>query len=201
MTCLQNIARRLRGFLADEDGTAGLEFVATSPLILGVLVFTAEYGQALRTRMVLDSAVQDAARFLARSPVDNATTVPGTPLISFYPATLTEAEQIIEERIGQPVGFSATAVTIDPTGFRTPFYRISVTATTAVDLPLLSLFNIFREDPSDGDIILSDGESSVTGPVPLRFSLRSEQLVRWVGGAQPGEASCLLADRYQGLCP
>jgi hypothetical protein len=175
--------------------------VATSPLILGVLVFTAEYGQALRTRMVLDSAVQDAARFLARSPVDNATTVPGTPLISFYPSTLTQAEQLIEERMGRPVGFSATPVTLDPTGFRTPYYRISVSATTAVDLPLLSLFNIFREDPTDGDIKLSAGEGGITAPNPLRFSLTSEQLVRWVGSAEPGEADCRLAERYQGLCP
>ncbi len=194
MTWLADMGRSFHRFLLDDSGTAGLEFVTTSPLILGVLVFTAEYGQALRTRMVLDSAVQDAARFLARSPVDNATIDPNNPEISFYPATLTQAEQLIEERVGRQIAFTAVPATMESTGFRTPYYRIAVTATMSVDLPLLSLFNIFREDSADG------GGSTGT-PNPLRFAMTSEQLVRWSESASPGEADCTLADRYQGLCP
>ncbi len=192
---LAEIWRRVSGFLSDTRGTAGLEFVTTSPLILGVLVFTAEYGQALRARMVLDSAVQDAARFLARSPVDNASTVPDAPEISFYPATLTEAQQMIRERVGQrPIAFNVSTQTVDSTQFRTPYYRISLDVTMSIDLPLLSIFNIFRE-PESGNTV------NTNTPNPLWLTMKSDQLVRWVGGAAPGEADCILADRYQGLCP
>lgn len=202
MDWLAQMGRRVTRFLSDDRGTAGLEFVTTSPLIFGVLVFTAEYGQALRARMTLDSAVQDTARYLARAPLDNTSTVPGQIEADFYPATLTEAQGILQNRMnGMPYGFSASIATVDENQFRTPFYRITVEVRTAVDLPLLSIFNLFREDPNDGNLIMTPGEHGVTGPTDLRLFMQSDQLLRWVGGSQPGAADCTLADQYQGLCP
>ena len=195
------ICRRVSDFLTDEDGTAGLEFVTTSPLLFGVMIFTAEYGQALRARLVLDSAVQDAARYLARAPIDNLG-APGLPTsVAFYPETLVDAEALIEDRVGGNVNFKATISTSDVSNFRIPYYVIDVQAISAIDMPLLSFFNIFREDPTDNDLKQGPGENGINGPVPLQLKLRSVQLVRWVGGAPPGSADCLLADRYQGLCP
>ena len=202
MSWLAEFGRKFSRFLSDDRGTAGLEFVTTSPLIFGVLVFTAEYGQALRARMILDTATQDVARYLARAPLDNASVVPGTVDPAFYQVTLDEARGLLINRMNDlPIGFSATINTLDQNQFRTPYYRINVQVTTAVDLPLLSVLNIFREDPNDDDLIQEGGDASLNDPLPLRLFMTTQQLVRWTGGSVPGMADCTLANQYAGLCP
>lgn len=216
MVCFSRLMGVMRRFIADERGNAGLEFVTSIPLLLGVLVFTAEYGEALRERMVLDNATHDVARFLARSPIDNAAAPaqPGQPdpdvVPVFYPQTLVEAQNMFDNRVGfgegqarftggENVVFNAALITSDRANFRNDYFVIQMRATTYVDLPLLSLINRFSEDPNDGNDFV-EGES-FSGPRPLRLFLTSETQVRWLGGAEPGSADCSLQERYQGTCP
>ncbi|MEM0987799.1 MAG: TadE/TadG family type IV pilus assembly protein [Pseudomonadota bacterium] len=201
MVWVQDLQRRFQAFLRDDRGNAGLEFVTTLPLLMGVMVFTAEYGQALRARMALDSAVQDIARYLARAPMDNTTVANGTPTIDFYPGIEAAAQALLQDRIDPLLAFEAETFTVDAAEFRDPYYVIEVKAWTYVEMPLLSIINIFSESPSDNDRILSDGESGYAEPNPLTLVMESVHVVRWGGGAVPGSADCLLADRYRGLCP
>ena len=202
MDRLSEIWKNFRALLSDEDGTAGLEFVTTSPLLLGVLVFTAEYGQALRARLVLDRAVQDAARYLARAPADKGPVDgSGNPTIVFYNQILNTAEALIEQRVNGGVSFVATTTTVDSVNFREPYYVIEVQASTTVDLPLLSLINLFSPPPDRPDAVGVRGQVYLDAPAPLQLTMTSTRQARWTNSAPPGEASCILADRYQGLCP
>ena len=198
MVCFGKLGRSVRAFLADERGNAGLEFVTSVPLLLGVLVFTAEYGQVLRERMVLDNAAHDVARYLARAPLDNLAVPPAQPQVAFYAQTLTEARAFLEARIQDEVGFSAVLNTVDQGNFRTEYHVIQVRVRTNAGVPLLSFINSFsaRSEP-DG----RNGQSDLNAPNDLVLTLTSETQVRWLGGAEPGSADCLLANRYQGLCP
>ena len=202
MNRLSKIWKNFRTFLSDEDGTAGLEFVASSPLLLGVLVFTAEYGQAMRARLVLDRAVQDAARYLALAPADKgAVDASGNPTIAFYNDILNTAENLIEQRVNGGVAFTVTTETVDSVNFREPYYVIRVQASSAIDMPLLSLINLFSPPPDKPDAVGVRGQVYLDSPAPLQLMLTSSRQVRWTNPSPPGEASCLLADRYQGLCP
>lgn len=200
---LSEICSSFRRFLSDDRGTAGLEFVTASPLLFGVLVFTAEYGQALRARLMLEGAVQDAARYLARAPADKgANDANGIPQLSIYPQIRATARQIVFDRVGDTdttSGSIAVSVnTVDGVNFRNPYYVINVTATVSVDLPLLSMINIFSARNPDGRGKI---DTSIDSPNALRLTMTATRSARWTNGAPLGEASCLLADRYQGLCP
>lgn len=195
MSWFLQLPRQAREFIRDDRGNAGLEFATTCPLLLGVLVFTAEYGEALQARMALDLAVQDVARYLARAPVDNATTAPNNPQISLYPEFVASAQDLLNRRVDPVHSFSASVVTVDTANFREPYYVISITAGTTVEVPLLSIINVFSGQV-DGDT----GASLYT-PNPLTLVFQSAEIVRWTGGSVPGDADCLLADRYKGLCP
>lgn len=195
MSCFVEIRKVFRRFVANEQGNAGLEFVTSIPLLLGVMVFTAEYGQALRERMVLDNATQDVARFLARSAIDNVAAQPGPIEPAFYSQTIDRAEAFMEARVINDVTFSAQILPLDQTGnFRTDYYLIAVEAQTTARLPLLSLINLFSDNTTDG----LDPEDS---PNPLSLTMTAESQVRWLGGALPGSADCVIADQLQGLCP
>lgn len=201
MTWVRDLRRVVSAFAREERGTAGLEFITTLPLLLGVLVFTAEYGQALRARMALDSATQDIARYLARAPVDNVTGLDGIPKIDFYPGIEANAQALLADRVDPLLRFEAAAYTVDIANFREPYYIIEVKAWTYVDMPLLSVINVFSENPNDNDNVISDGEVGLSAPNPLQLVLQSVHWVRWGGGALPGSADCSLADRYRELCP
>ncbi|MFK7945528.1 MAG: hypothetical protein AB8B85_21830 [Paracoccaceae bacterium] len=176
-------------------------------------MFTAEYGEALRERMVLDNATHDVARFLARSAIDDTGLNPAPVVPVFYQATLDEAQEMFDNRVGfgesgstrfsggQSVIFNTTITPGDQINFREDYLIIQVRATTYVDLPLLSLINAFSESSDDSDNIISDGETSTNTPNPLRLFLTAETQVRWLGGAEPGSADCSLANRYLGICP
>lgn len=201
---LSKIRSDLRRFLTEDDGTAGLEFVCASPLLLGVLVFTAEYGQAMRARLVLDSAVQDAARYLSRAPVNRgADDANGNPTIVFYTKFVNEANAAFFRRMNDgdttTGGLNIQVRTVDATNFREPYYVIDVAGTVTINMPLLSLINIFSRSSKDGRLV--EEEIYVDAPNPLSLSMTATRSVRWSNGSVPGEASCILADRYRGLCP
>lgn len=201
MVCLNGLTNVVRRFVADERGNAGLEFVTSIPLLLGVLVFTAEYGEALRARMVLDNALHDVARYLARSPVDDISTIEGVREPVFYQASLDQAEADMAARVLNTVAFDAQLISLDQGSFRSDYYIIAARASTFVELPLLSLINVFSEDPNDGDDRIEEGETSFHTPNPLQLVMTSETQVRWLGGSEPGSADCLYSDRLQGNCP
>lgn len=204
MAWLSKIQGGVQRFLSDDSGTAGLEFVCASPLLLGVLVFTAEYGQAMRARLMLDSAVQDAARFLARAPADRGIDdANGNPTIKFYNSFLMTADQTFFARMNDgdssTGGLNIQVRTVDATNFREPYYVIDVTGTVTIDMPLLSLINIFSSQSPDGRRVTNP--VYIDSPNPLQLTMTSTRSVRWTNGSPPGEASCRLADRYKGLCP
>lgn len=201
MVCLINLLRKIRRFSADDRGNAGLEFVTSIPLLLGVLVFTAEYGEALRSRMVLDNALHDVARYLARAPVDDISTTEGVREPVFYQPIEDRAEAFMEARVLNDVTFNTSIISLDQGSFRSDYYIIVLRASTTAELPLLSFINAFSEDPDDDDDIISDNETSARTPNPLTLTLTAETQVRWLGGAEPGSADCRYADRIRGLCP
>ncbi|GMG84653.1 hypothetical protein LNKW23_38690 [Paralimibaculum aggregatum] len=140
-------------FIRDERGTASMEFVVTLPLLLGPLILTAEYGQALSNREALDSAVADAVQLLAVAPALPAITAGGendAPLLVQH--FVDKAEELIADRLEVPesaIMFEATisedcsVTTADPDGADRPFYIVRVRAVVGLKLGLLSFFNNF----------------------------------------------------------
>lgn len=183
MVWLTDIRRSLTRFLGDERGAAGLEFLAASPLLFGVMVFTAEYGQALRYRISLDGAVQDIARYLARAPVQETTDEAGNPSIAFYLEFLTEADAMLDARLGRDVTMSVSVSTADSANFRTPFFIIEVGGAVTVPMPLLGVINIWNDDD-----------------LPTGLTMAAAQQARWMGDAPAGAVHCSFLERYQGTC-
>ena len=84
------LRRRFAVFSKDDTASVSVDFVVAIPILLAVLVFTSEYGRVLQTRTVLDNAVSDATRYLARAPNTNGV----------YPSEVVDvAEQIIRQRV------------------------------------------------------------------------------------------------------
>ncbi len=171
--------------LADDRGAAGLEFLFTSPLLFGVLIFTAEYGQALRYRIALDGAVQDTARFLALAPATDALDASGNPTIRIYPAFRVEADAMMEARVGHEVATHIVVWTVDtePLKLRTPFHVVEVTGSMAVELPMLAFINW-----------------GLTTKIPESLTLTATQQARWGAGNPPGMVSCARFDRMRDTC-
>ena len=181
MGWLTAIRQHFGRFLADERGAAGLEFLFTSPLLFGVLVFTAEYGQALRYRIALDGAVQDVARFLARAPADSEEDGAGNPTIDIYQAFIDEADAMLDDRLGREVAMQVNVRTLDTDSFRTPFHLVEVTGSVDLELPMLAFINI-----------------GLTEDIPEHLRLTASQQARWGGGNMPGNVICPLLARMRG---
>jgi TadE-like protein len=178
------IREHLGRFIADERGAAGLEFLFTSPLLFGLLVFTAEYGQALRYRIALDGAVQDTARFLARAPADTMKDATGTATIKIYPAFIVEADAMLDARLGRDVAMRVGVTTLDTESFRTPFHLVEVSGSVEVGLPMLAFVNI-----------------GLTDDIPESLTLSASQQARWGGGNLPGRGvACARLDRVREAC-
>lgn len=198
MSWFANVSRCARRFVSDETGAAAVEFLLASPLLFGVMVFTAEYGQALRVRSALDGAVQDSARYLSRVAANSAIDGFGNPSIAFYQDQLQEARRIIEARTGRSVidgaanqpDFQVDIETVDIGNFRTPYHVIRVTASVPVEMPLLSVLNIGFNIGTDGD---EQVETSII--------MTSADIARWVGEAPAGLPACDLLTRANGNCP
>lgn len=183
MAWLAALRGHLGRFLADDRGAAGLEFLFTSPLLFGVLVFTAEYGQALRYRIALDGAVQDTARFLARAPADNVADAAGNPTIAIYPAFVAEADAMLDARLGRDVDMQVGVTTLDTETFRTPFHLVEVRGSVEVELPMLAFVNL-----------------GLTEDIPESLRLTASQQARWGGGNVPGHEACARLERILETC-
>lgn len=195
---MQKLSQVIRSFLADETGAAGLEFVTSLPLLVGVMVFTSEYGRALQARMILDSATQDVTRFLARAPAvtDNS----GDPRIEQW--FIDTAQDMLEARLRGKVDMKGTpTMTSVASGFRTDFYVIEVQTEVSFSMPLLDFinsmidlfftFNFFTERGADQ----SEVQKLDTGLIMV-----ASQQARWIGDADLDAISCSNLDRGLGLC-
>ena len=199
MLRLSDIIDRIRNFARDDTGAAGIEFLASCPLLFGVLVFTAEYGQALRVRGVLDGAVADAARFLARAPAA-AVDQSGTEVPDIYASFENQAKQIIETRTGRSVydggsdapAFEVTVTLVDQGNFRTNYYVVDVTSTVVVSMPLLSMFGLHK--PSNYDKIEGTGTD-------YAVAMTSSSRTRYLGAVPIGVVACPQVSRMNQNCP
>lgn len=167
------IRNGIRRYLADQRGTASMEFVVALPLLLGPLVIFAEYGEALSKREQLDSAVADAVQLLANSPAWPGPTEADPPML--YRVFVDRAAGLIAERLGTTpgaIGF-AYGVTGDLSGgqLRAPFYQVTVSATVALDMGMLSFINAF----------------TTSGDVPELLTLSSSDTARYIAAVPPIE--------------
>jgi len=67
------LGTKARNFLKDKAGSVTVEFVIALPILLAILAFAVQYGNALKVRNNLDVASRDAARYRpkAQSPASH----------------------------------------------------------------------------------------------------------------------------------
>lgn len=196
---LSDIHGRLRAFIKDEHGAAGVEFIMTLPLLIGALVLTAEYGKALRYRMVLTAATADVTSFLARAPLAGDPTSPSTA--SFYPEFVALANTIMEQRLGRPVTLTPSVFEdSNDLGLRSETILIDVQTAVDVELPLLGWINITWAWANDLPRIFGDSSARST-PIDTEVTIAASVRTRWFHDvSQLGQADCSNAERAQQLC-
>lgn len=152
-----------RGFLTfwrDQRASVSVDFVVSIPILLAVLVFTTEYGRVLQMRTVLDNAVSDATRYLARAPLNETGT-------GFSPAIITVAEGLITSRVNSNHINIGTPVISDLTGQTSSqdYRTISLTAAVGVETPALSVLALAAAEPTieqeGGAVAISDVQGFV----------------------------------------
>ena len=157
---IRSAVRHARKFLQDRRASVSVDFVVSIPILLAVLVFTTEYGRVLQMRTVLDNAVSDATRYLARAPLNEEGT-------GYSPAVIGIARQLITSRvnsnqinIGTPVISDLTART-SSSDYRT----VSLSAAVGVVTPALSVLALAAVEPEieqeGGAVPISDVEGFV----------------------------------------
>lgn len=190
MPLLSNIMANLRQFLADDRGAAGIEFLCTLPLLIGTMVLTAEYGNALRTKMVLNTATADVTRFLARTPLQEDPANPGG--LSFYNNFLIDAQAILDARMGGNVTFGAAVFEVEPDAtLRSTPIMVRVTTDIGLTMPLLGFINQTVSWANQFTLVSPPGKTQV---VETFISLASRQDAIWTGGSDIGAADCTLID-------
>lgn len=196
MPLLPKIIMNLRQFLADDRGAAGIEFLMTLPLLVGTMVFTAEYGNALRTKMVLNTATADITRLLARAPLENDPVNTGG--LRFYQHFEDEALAILEARMGGTVTLS-TSVTRVATAVELRAEPVLITVQTDIGLsmPLLGFINDTIQTAS----FFSNPDPNGNGEaLETLISISSELQATWVGGSDFGAADCSNINRELDQC-
>jgi Flp pilus assembly protein TadG len=124
------LAEKTRRFLSDRAGSVTVEFVIALPILLAILAFSVQYGNALKVRNNLDVASRDAARYLARAPL-NA----GATDVDVY--FKTKARQIVSARVEKT---KSTISSFTPVSDAT---SASVAVTIDVPFPLLRWIGLF----------------------------------------------------------
>lgn len=124
------LKRRFAVFARDDAAAVSVDFVVAIPILLAVLVFTSEYGRVLQMRSVLDNAVSDATRFLARAPHTN----------EVFPSDIVAvAEQIIKQRVNvQHIAIGAPSISQVSTG-SSQYDTVSLTVSIGVETPAISV--------------------------------------------------------------
>lgn len=164
----------------DDRGAAAMELLVSLPLLVGMMLITANYGLLLNSREALDSATRDAARLLMRAPA-GCVEVAGRNEPDPYPHFETRAQQMVADRMG--VDFADVALNTQV--FFVPGSEalagesyFQVVVQVAVELDRFALLENFI-----GNTTLTSAESG-----------------RWFSGIAPCTEGCLVADRDNGLC-
>jgi len=184
---LLKLRNHYRDFVADTRGAAGVEFLTTLPLLIGAMVFTAEYGNALRTRMVLNTATADAARFLSRTPLQENPANPGQLL--FYPSFVTEANDMLEARLGGTVKLEAEVFVIssDSLNYTLREDPIIVQVDTDVNLgvPMLGFINTTLNWATNFDSVNPETDAEL---LDTTIGMASRVVAPWLGASDVGAA-------------
>ncbi|MEO1468175.1 MAG: TadE/TadG family type IV pilus assembly protein [Pseudomonadota bacterium] len=164
-----------------------MELLVSLPLLVSMMLITANYGLLLNTREALDSATRDAARLLMRAPSDCVADANATGMLPVpYPHFISEAETLIADRMGVDVADVQLGVRDQPvqvyyvSGSEAlageSYYAVVVTVTVQMDrFALLETFI--------GDTALTAAETG-----------------RWYAGTVPGAVSCTKAEVDSGVC-
>jgi len=135
---------KIRQFLSDNRGSSTVEFVIALPILLAILAFSVQYGNALKVRNNLDIASRDAARYLARAPLNSS----GTDVDNVFKIA---AKKIVSDRIDTTKSnISSFVSTSDVTS-------VTVNVTIDVPFPLLNWIGLF--DTADASLTMSASES------------------------------------------
>jgi len=134
----------IRRFGADAYGSVTVEFVIALPILLAMLAFSVQYGNALKVRNSLDVASRDAARYLARAPLNQA----GTAVDQVF---LDRAEQIIQDRV------ITTQSSIASFSANSDMTTATIDVTINVPFPLLTYIGLFNS--VDANIPMSASET------------------------------------------
>lgn len=127
------LAYRLHRFWNDNSASSTVEFVIALPILLAMLAFAVQYGNALKVRNNLDLASRDAARYLARTPMqDNGGSM------SVDQVFLDRARSIVENRLGST---TSTITSFQSTSDDT---QATVDVTIDVPFPLLTWIGLFE---------------------------------------------------------
>lgn len=187
-----------RNFVTDTRGAAGVEFLTTLPLLIGAMVFTAEYGNALRTRMVLNTATADAARFLSRTPLQENQANPGQLL--FYTDFVTEANQMLEARLGGTVNLQAEVIVVSSDNMnytlREDPVLVQVETDVNLDVPLLGFINTTLNWASNYNSVNPETEAKL---VETTIGMSSRVSSPWLGTSDVGAAEVDNLSRGLGL--
>ena len=134
----------IRRFGSDTRASVTVEFVIALPVLLAMLAFSVQYGNALKVRNNLDVAARDAARYLARAPLDPT----GTAVDQVF---IDRARQLIAERVATS---KATVANFTATSDVT---ASNVNVTINVPFPLLTYIGLFNT--VDANIPMSASEN------------------------------------------
>lgn len=157
---VRSILRGVRAFLTDQRASVSVDFVVSIPILLAVLVFTSEYGRVLQMRTVLDNAVSDATRYLARAPLNEAGDGYSAEIITVAERLITSRVNSNQINIGTPVILDLTARTSSR-----DYRAVSLSAAVGVETPALSVLALAAADPKieqeGGAVAISDVEGFV----------------------------------------
>ena len=145
---------RLAMLAKDDRASVSVDFVVAIPILLAVLVFTSEYGRVLQMRTVLDNAVSDATRYLARAPIDDNTG-------QFPDDVVTIARQFITERINvQHVAVSQPVTNTVSSSASTSYDTVSLTVSIGVETPAISVISLLTYGEKDHKLSGVDEEGN-----------------------------------------
>lgn len=136
--------RLVKNWLKDDRGSSTVEFVIALPILLAMLAFSVQYGNALKVRNNLDIASRDAARYLARAPLDST----GNAVDSVFTA---KAQNIVATRI------ASTKSSIASFTSSSDATTATVEVTIDVPFPLLRWIGLF--DSATANLSMSASES------------------------------------------
>lgn len=143
-----SLKQALSRLKSDASAAVSVDFVVAIPILLAVLVFTAEYGRVLQVRSVLDNAVGDATRYLARAPrTDPATCSYSQDVLDIASQFITSRVPVDAVAIGEPQCDDRTSDTSSDT-----FQTVSLSVSVGVETPALSVIAIANYSSNESKV-------------------------------------------------